>query len=289
MNVGVVGNPRYDGLSAVLRTVADTAARHDVSLFTEEVLEPMWDPSPPRLSPDTALDALLTFGGDGTLLRGARLLEGRTVPILGINLGRVGFLTSATVEETEQALEFLFTGRYEETARYVLSSEVEGANGKTRVLPYALNDVVVHKTGVARMIRLEVTVDGEPVGPYSADGIIIASPTGSTAYSLSAGGPIVVPDVHAIVITPICAHTLAVRPLVIRSTSTITIRPVPGWEHDLLVSIDGQAVERLQLEEQLVISRAEQQVLLVHLPGTSYFQRIRRTLRWGDLSERDSE
>jgi NAD+ kinase len=171
----------------------------------------------------------------------------------------------------------------------VLSSEVEGANGKTRVLPYALNDVVVHKTGVARMIRLEVAVDGEPVGPYSADGIIIASPTGSTAYSLSAGGPIVVPDVHAIVITPICAHTLAVRPLVIRSTSTITIRPVPGWEHDLLVSIDGQAVERLQLEEQLVISRAEQQVLLVHLPGTSYFQRIRRTLRWGDLSERDSE
>ena len=289
MNVGVVGNPRYDGLSAVLRTVADVAARHDVSLYSEEGLVPVWDDAPARLASDTQLDALLTFGGDGTLLRGARLLEGRTVPILGINLGRVGFLTSATVEETEQALEFLFTGRYEETARYVLSSEVEGANGKTRVLPYALNDVVVHKTGVARMIRLEVAVDGEPVGPYSADGIIIASPTGSTAYSLSAGGPIVVPDVHAIVITPICAHTLAVRPLVIRSTSTITIRPVPGWEHDLLVSIDGQAVERLQLEEQLVISRAEQQVLLVHLPGTSYFQRIRRTLRWGDLSERDSE
>ena len=158
---------------------------------------------------------------------------------------------------------------------------VEGASGKSRVLPYALNDVVVHKTGVARMIRLEVAVDGEPVGPYSADGIIIASPTGSTAYSLSAGGPIVVPDVHAIVITPICAHTLAVRPLVIRSTSTITIRPVPGWEHDLLVSIDGQAVETLQLEEQLVISRAEEQVLLVQLPGSSYFQRIRHTLHWG--------
>ena len=119
---------------------------------------------------------------------------------------------------------------------------------------------MVHKTGVARMIRLEVAVDGEPVGPYSADGIIVASPTGSTAYSLSAGGPIVAPGVQAIAITPICAHTLAVRPLVIQATSIITIRPVPGWEHDLLISVDGQAVETMQLEDQVLVRRAEEQV-----------------------------
>ena len=121
MNVGIVGNPRYDGLPAVLRTVAATAARHGVALFTEPGLREAWQSddgrAPELLEPSTPLDALLTFGGDGTLLRGARLLEGRAGPILGINLGRVGFLTSATVEETEQALEFLFTGRYEETAR----------------------------------------------------------------------------------------------------------------------------------------------------------------------------
>jgi NAD+ kinase len=289
MNVGVVGNARYDGLPAVLRTVADAAARHNATLFTEENLDQVWEKAPARLLPDTRLDALLTFGGDGTLLRGARLLEGRAVPILGVNLGRVGFLTSSTVEECAQSLEFLFSGRYEVSDRHVLRSVVEGPDGVSRELPYALNDVVVHKTGVARMIRLEVAVDGEPVGPYSADGIIIATPTGSTAYSLSAGGPIVAPDVHAIVITPICAHTLAVRPLVIRSNSTITIRPVPRWEHDLLVSIDGQAVEKLQPEAQLSISRADEQVLLVQLPGGSYFQRIRHTLHWGDLSERESD
>ena len=289
MNVGVVGNARYDGLPGVLRTVADAAARHNVTLFGEENLDDRWETPPGRLRSDTQLDALLTFGGDGTLLRGARLLEGRAVPILGVNLGRVGFLTASTMEECPQALEFLFSGRYEVSERHVLSSVVEGPDGATRELPYALNDVVVHKTGVARMIRLDVAVDGEQVGPYSADGIIVATPTGSTAYSLSAGGPIVAPGVHAIAITPICAHTLAVRPLVIRSTSTITIRPVPRWEHDLLVSIDGQAVEKLQPEAQLIISRAEERVLLVELPGGSYFQRIRHTLHWGDLSERESD
>lgn len=289
MNVGVVGNARYDGLPAVLRTVADAAAQHNVSLFGEEDLDEVWVRPAARLQPDTLLDALVTFGGDGTLLRGARLLAGRAVPILGVNLGRVGFLTSTTVEECRHALEFLFTGRYAISPRRVLASAIEAPDGSTRPMPHALNDVVVHKTGVARMIRLEVAVDGESVGPYSADGIIVASPTGSTAYSLSAGGPIVVPGVEALAITPICAHTLAVRPLVIRATSTITIRPVPGWAHDLLVSVDGQAGESLQPDHQLLVRCADEQVHLVHLPGTSYFQRIRHTLHWGDLSEREGE
>ena len=146
-----------------------------------------WERAPARLDADTRLDALITLGGDGTLLRGARLLHGRPVPILGVNLGRVGFLTSTTVDEGPEALEFVFTGRYEVSIRQTLASAIEGPDGSTRALPNALNDVVVHKTGVARMIRLEVSVDGEPVGPYSADGIIVASPTGSTAAARSAG------------------------------------------------------------------------------------------------------
>jgi len=287
MNVGVVGNARYDGLSAVLRSVADAAAKHNVSLFAEAGLHELFATPPSRLQPETRLDALLTLGGDGTLLRGARLLAGRPVPILGVNLGRVGFLTSTTLDESEQAIEALFAGRYEVSMRQALMSVIEAPDGARRPLPHALNDVVVHKTGVARMIRLEVTVDGDPVGPYSADGIIVASPTGSTAYSLSAGGPIIAPGVQAIAITPICAHTLAVRPLVIQATSVISIRPVPGWQHNLLISVDGQAVETLQPQDQVHVRRASENVHLVQLPGTSYFQRIRHTLQWGDLSERE--
>jgi len=271
----------------VLRTVAQSAARHHVTLYAEAELLDHFDRPLPVLEPAAPLDALVTFGGDGTLLRGARFLAGKPVDILGINLGRVGFLTAATGDDFLAAVESLFAGRYEVEARKVLASGVVGPDGGYRPLPHALNDVVVHKTGVARIIRLEVSVDGEPVGPYSADGIIVATPTGSTAYSLSAGGPIIAPGVEALAITPICAHTLAVRPLVIRTTSTITIRPLPGWEHDLLISVDGQAVQTLQAEESVELKRAEERVHLVQLPGTTYFQRMRHTLQWGDLSDRE--
>jgi NAD+ kinase len=139
------------------------------------------------------------------------------------------------------------------------------------------------------MVRLDVAVDGEPVGPYSADGLILATPTGSTAYSLSAGGPIIAPNVEVLVITPICAHTLAVRPLVISSRSLITIAPVAGWAHDLLISVDGQQLTRLSAGERVEVRRADEPVLLVQQRGTSYFQRVRQTLHWGDLSEREGE
>lgn len=289
MNVGVIGNARYHGLARVLRTVVESAARHRVSLFPEAGLIDHLERPLPALEPGTELDALITFGGDGTLLRGARYLAGRPVPILGINLGRVGFLTAATAEDFLAAVESLFTGRYEVERRKALASEIVAADGLVRPLPHALNDLVIHKTGVARMIRLDVTVDGEPVGPYSADGIIVATPTGSTAYSLSAGGPIIAPGVEALAITPICAHTLAVRPLVIKTTAVIGMRPISGWEHDLLISVDGQAVEKLQAGEEVRVKRAEERVHLVQLAGTTYFQRIRHTLHWGDLSDREDQ
>jgi NAD+ kinase len=288
MNVGVVGNARYEGLATILRAVAAAAARHDVTLSAEPDLATLWEPIPAPIDA-AGLDALLTFGGDGTLLRGARLLEGRPVPILGVNLGRVGFLTAATREDWPEAVEALFTGRCAIDARQALVSAIHGAGGEVRDLPQALNDVVIHKAGVARMIRLEVAVDDEPVGPYSADGIIVATPTGSTAYSLSAGGPIIQHGVEALSITPICAHTLAVRPLVIRATSTIAVTPVAGWTQDLLISVDGQEVTSLTLDQRVVIGRAPDRVLLAHLPGSTYFQRVRRTLQWGDLSDRESE
>jgi NAD+ kinase len=232
------------------------------------------------------LDVLLTFGGDGTLLRGARLLEGRGVPILGVNLGKVGFLTSVSRNALPAALDALVSGRYSTEPRQALKPVIQDASGRTTPLDLALNDVVVHKGGVARVIRLDVVVQGESVGPYSADGIIVATPTGSTAYSLSAGGPIVVPGVQALVVTPICAHTLAVRPLVFPASWDIVIQPVNPDEEDVIVSVDGQVATHLLPGSRVRLRQAESPVMLVRVGPEGYFQRMRQKLHWGDLSDR---
>ena len=228
MNLGVVGNPRYADLAAVLERLISEAPARGIALFTEPRLDSFWPRPLPHLH-DARLDALLTFGGDGTLLRGARLLTDRQVCILGVNLGRVGFLTTASLGMLGHALDALVAGDYTVDRRQALLAEIAGTTGETRHSQTALNDVAIHKGGVARVTRVNVLIDGDNVGPYSADGIIVATPTGSTAYSLSAGGPIVVPGVEAMVVTPICAHTLAVRPLVVPASFTIVIEPVEQW------------------------------------------------------------
>ena len=152
----------------------------------------------------------------------------------------------------------------------------------------AVNDVVIHKSGVARVIRMSVTVDGQEVGAYSADGIIVATPTGSTAYSMSAGGPVVVPEVDAMVITAICPHTLAVRPLVVPASATLTVRALdPVADPDeLLVSIDGQVAAKLAPRLDVRVVRASRQVLLARADAGSFFVRLREKLQWGDLTDR---
>jgi NAD+ kinase len=234
MKVGVVGNPRYGDLKSVLEYVGRQAPERGMTLYAEERLAPFWTGELASLAA-VELDALLTFGGDGTLLRGARLLGGRETPILGINFGRLGFLTSATRDGLDEALDCLVAGRYVTERRQVLQAVIRDGAGVQRSVQMAVNDIAVHKGGVARVVRVNVFINGENVGPYSADGIIVATPTGSTAYSLSAGGPIVVPGVEAMVVTPIAAHTLAVRPLVVPATFRIVIEPMAGWADDLLV------------------------------------------------------
>ncbi len=146
---------------------------------------------------------------------------------------------------------------------------------------------MLHKGGVARVVRFRVSVDGDEVGQYSADGIVVATPTGSTAYSLSAGGPIVVPGVDALVVAAICPHTLAVRPLVVPASVTVTIEPIPPWTDEVLVSFDGQVGTTIQPGERLVVQRSEQPVLLVRLGPEGFFARLRRKLQWGDLTDRE--
>ena len=287
MKVGVVGNPRYGGLKGVLDQVGIAAPDRGITLYSEPRLESFWNREVPSFEA-VQLDALITFGGDGTLLRGARLLSGRETPILGVNLGRVGFLTTATRESLDAALESLVTGKFQIERRQALRAAIRDAEGETRATQMAVNDVAVHKGGVARVIRVNVFIQGENVGPYSADGIIVATPTGSTAYSLSAGGPIVVPGVEAIIVTPIAAHTLAVRPLVVPATYRIVIEPIAGWSDDLLVSFDGQTGTTLAPGESVDVCRADHRVCLIRLGGDGFFGRMRQKLHWGDLSGRES-
>lgn len=287
MRVGVVGNPRYRDLKAVLERVALQAPERGITLHSEPRLQPLWGREVPPFE-GVELDALLTFGGDGTLLRGARLLAGRETPILGVNFGRVGFLTTATRETLDAALDALGAGRYVTERRQMLMAVIKDGQGVERSSQVAVNDVAVHKGGVARVVRVNVFINGENVGPYSADGIIVATPTGSTAYNLSAGGPIVVPGVEAMVVTPIAAHTLAVRPLVVPATFRIVIEPMAGWAEDLLVSFDGQTGSSLAPGESVDVRRADHRVCLIRLGGDGFFSRMRQKLHWGDLSEREA-
>jgi len=283
MNVGIIGNRRYRPLADLLARLASEAPALGARLCYEPPIAELV-PGLQRCSLDDAeLDVLLSLGGDGTMLRGARIGCQRGIPILGVNLGHLGFLSAAGPDNAVEAVRRLVRGQYVVETRLAVMARVGDAPEAL-----AINDVVIHKGGIARVIRLAVAVDGEQVGTYAADGIIVATPTGSTAYSMSAGGPIVVPTVDALVVTPICPHTLAVRPLVVPATATVAIRvldPAPAPE-ELLVSLDGQGTAHLAPRQVVTVVRAAQPVLLAHLSDESFFSRLRRKLAWGDVAER---
>lgn len=283
MRLGLVGHRAYPGLPDVLRTIERLAPALGIQLVVEGELHDLV-PSSERLDDPKGLDAMLTLGGDGTMLRGARVLGDHTVPILGVNLGKLGFLTSCGREEFEPALRAFAAGDFLAESRMAL--EACAGEGAERRRWTALNDVVVHKGGFARVVRLRVAANGETVAAYAADGIVIATPTGSTAYSLSAGGPVVVPTVESIILTPISPHTLAIRPLVLPPSVEVVVQADDGPE-ELLVTVDGQVGTTFHGTQTLVVRRAERAVQLVRFPGTTFFARLRRKLGWGGLPERD--
>lgn len=223
-------------------------------------------------------DALVVLGGDGTLLHTARDTADRPIPILGINLGSLGFLTAVPEEEAAHALQRLLRGDYQISHRRFLECSVR--RGASRVADgRALNDAVVTQGAPVRIMTLDVAVNGEEVTRYVADGLIVATSTGSTAHSLSAGGPIVVPETEAIVLTPICAHALTNRPLVLPRSSEISIRIVSG-EGDPMLTLDGQIGVQLGLGDEIRVRGADDEILLVSFRETSYFQVLRRKLSW---------
>lgn len=285
--IGVVGHSSYAVLHETLARLQAFAARAGVPLAFEDRLLPHLPGATP-LTPERCreLDLLVTLGGDGTLLRGARTVVAHGVPVLGINLGHLGFLTSASPEEMEGALEAWLAGRFEIDPRMALEVRAVDGEGRPGTAHLALNDAVIHKGGAARVIRLSVRTAVEEVGSYSADGIILCTPTGSTAYSLSAGGPIVSPTVECIVATPICPHTLGVRPLVLPAGETVIVEVLSAAE-EMMLTLDGQDSEPLAAGERVEARRAAEPVRLVRFPGQTFFSTLRRKLRWGDLAERE--
>ncbi|MGZ8804170.1 MAG: NAD(+)/NADH kinase [Microbacterium sp.] len=280
-----MGNARYGGLADVLAEVVALCAARGWVLSADPELAPVCPAPLVPLDPDQ-IDLLVTFGGDGTLLRAARKLAGRPVPVLGVNLGRVGFLTSVSREQALASLDAFAADEHRISERSTLNAIVRTADGEESSDLLALNDVVLHKGGVARVVRFQILIDDEPMGPVSADGLVIATPTGSTAYSLSAGGPVVVPSLEAMIVTPICAHSLGVRPIVVRGDAVIRIEPSDPQPQDLLVSVDGQQTAILQAGGSLEVRTAKSSVLLVRFGDSGFFRRLREKLHWGDLSDR---
>jgi NAD+ kinase len=285
IRLGVIGHQGYEGVPDALRTLVEAAPRFGIEPLLEDGLRTIVG-NAKRLDGPEQLDALLTLGGDGTLLRGARLIQSHQVPILGINMGRLGFLTCCPAADLGEALEHLAKKEYHTENRMALLATLQDARGKPRDTWIALNDVVAHKGGVARVMSLRVRVNDESIATYTADGVIVSTPTGSTAYSLSAGGPVVFPTLESILVTPVSPHTLGIRPLLLPATSEVVVQPEDG-PAEILVTVDGQVGTTFAAGETLRVRRAEHGIRIIRFPSSSFFATLRKKLGWGGLPERD--
>ena len=230
------------------------------------------------------MDLVVVLGGDGTLLSVARLIEGHRVPILGVNLGGLGFLTEINIEDLYPTLEKIFQNEFLVDERIMLKTDV-GRQGKKIAHSHVLNDVIINKGTLAKMIKLEIYSNGQFLSSLRGDGLIVSTPTGSTAYSLSAGGPILYPSVDAILLTPICPHTLTQRPIVMPSHMKIEII-LKSKDEGAMVTFDGQVGFSLRLEDQIHIERSDAKTQLIRSPGLSYFEVLRDKLHWGEGKNR---
>ncbi|WP_164000104.1 NAD(+)/NADH kinase [Pyxidicoccus caerfyrddinensis] len=225
-------------------------------------------------------DLVVVLGGDGTLIYAARMLGGRGVPILGVNLGSLGFMTEVPVEELFTTLDGVLTGRFQVDSRMKLTCRLI-RNGRTLIEDEILNDVVINKGALARIADHETSIDGVPITTYKADGVILATPTGSTAYSLSAGGPIVHPSVDCTVLSPICSHALTQRSIVVPADRVIRVT-LRSETADTYLTLDGQTGHGLQGGDCIEVVRSPNRVNLVRNPKVAYFSILRQKLHWGE-------
>jgi len=286
--IGIVAKRNKPEAVAIVRNLIEWLRPRKIVMYVEEEIGKFLDSS--SVGPDVNIierkdlpqfaEMVIILGGDGTLLSVARLVWQYRIPILGVNLGGLGFLTEISLEELYPVLEKVIQGDFEISERDVMNAAV--IRKGERVAEFTvLNDAVINKGALARIIDLEITMNGKYLTTFRSDGLIISTPTGSTAYNLSAGGPIVYPSLHTLIITPICPHTLTNRPIVI--PDDVTVRAVlESKEEEVILTLDGQQGFPLKFEDVVEVKSAEGRILLIKSPYRHYFELLREKLKWGE-------
>lgn len=272
-----------DALSFAEKITSDLRARGLAVMFDAATAEAIGDPETPTSKQllGSECDLLITFGGDGTLLSVARHAPDH-VPILGVNMGTLGFLTEIRVEELEDVLDRVLAGDFHVEPRVTFNVYIHGPGRDAEQRYRVLNDVAINKSAIARIIEMKVSVAGLFVSTFRGDGLIVATPTGSTAYNLSAGGPIIYPTMGAVVITPICPHTLTNRPIVLPDELDIEISLLTRDAEDVYMTLDGQEGFEIRDSDRICVRKSEQHVLMVQSPDKNYFDVLRTKLKWGE-------
>jgi NAD+ kinase len=279
--VGIVSKPNKPEIAEILPPLTDWLRKHGYTFIVDPETAPQAkgaEEVPRQGMAERKLDFIIVLGGDGTLLSAARAVAKAGTPIVGVNLGALGFLTEVPIEELYPTLESIDRGSCDIDVRSMVHCEV-GRGGSSIASFEALNDVVVGKGTIARLNHCDVFIDKVFVSRYQADSLIVSTPTGSTAYSLAAGGPILMPNVESFVVTPVSAHSLTHRPLVVRDTSHIEIVVMTG-EEEAYLSIDGQAGMPMRDGDRVYCRKSKDQVKLLHTKGT-FFDVLRTKLKWG--------
>jgi NAD+ kinase len=280
--IGIISKPKKEAVLPVVPPLIEWLSQRGIEVFFDhETADCIGRPEAaiPREVLPARVELLIVLGGDGTLLALSRLIGDTNVPILPVNLGSLGFLTSVTLNELYPILEEIFAEKHRISERILLRAEVV-RGGQTVTRQLALNDAVVNKAALSRMIELDLHIDGSYVCSYKADGLIVSTPTGSTAYSLAAGGPIVYPILDAFIITPICPHAFTNRPLVIPDNTLLEIA-IRAGEEDVYLTLDGQVGIHLQQGDRVTARKASSKLRLVRPSRRTYFGILRDKLKWG--------
>ncbi|MEN7344145.1 MAG: NAD(+)/NADH kinase [Pseudomonadota bacterium] len=284
-SAALFGHPEDDRVQAQMASVArwfnEAGIRVLVAEASESVAAERIEES--RLADEA--DLFVAIGGDGTMLYAARMAVGREIPLLGINLGKLGFLTDVSPDEMARSLAAVLNNEALIEERLLLEASVL-REGQTVASALAMNDVVVARRETGRMIDFVTRVDGTFVNNHAGDGLIVATPTGSTAYALSCGGPIIQPGISAMVLVPVCPHTLSDRPIVLPDHSLVEVQRTERYETRSEISVDGQFLESLEDGDVLTIRASQQRLKLIHPPGYDYFELLRSKLNWGVSSRR---